>query len=1786
MSFSSLTLSHIFPDFVEIQRKSFLDLLDKGLINELYKRNPITSTYVKEASELRFYPEYYKLNPPDWTPKECILKSKSYACRLYIPIHLINKTTKESKLQWVLLGNLPLMTKRGHFILNGSPRVIVNQMVRSPGIYYQQVIHKNKIRTHYADLISHRGAWLRLETDKKARIWVRMKKTEKFSILVLLQALGLSLDKIFSSINYSDFLQESFLDDDHDFEHPTSIEEALEVISFETHPKKEVNVERAHKFLMRKFFNSRTYDLSLLGRIQLNKRLGLSIPLTRSVLTKEDILFATDYLIKLAYGQGTLDDIDDLKNKRVRASGELIQNQLGTGFIRLEKMIAEKLHKPLITVRNLITTKPVNGALREFFGSSPLSQFMDQTNPLAELTHKRRLSSLGPGGVSRETAGMAVRGIHPSHYGRICPIETPEGPNAGLVNSLTTYAKINSQGFLETPFYSVYKGQIQTSAGPTFFSAAQEEHVKRAPGDLKLSQLDFLPKSTIPVRIVNEFKRISRNQVEYISISPIQMISIATSLIPFLEHDDANRALMGSNMQRQAVPLIAPERPIVGTGLEGRVVADSGHAIQARTSGFVSYVSGERITIKNVIKPGGALAAPHLSNAQRSWKHPTPPLRGGARANLDFVSRPYSAFLPCPVGQQRQGDEALASPHLYNKLRTPQGAEKNSVSKLTLAVAAYRVGFPLRKASLGRRLLHLDNGGKATGFLPRFPGAGAKVNSHVELALFNQKKFNSSQITQEKPEALNPGRSPGISPLPLPLIPLGMGSKLREVVKFRKQLRPFTLESLNKRQNKLHAIDGRDGAMALPYLQLKKLSILNSFFSCNFSLTRKMGCDIKKLKFYTQNKTKAFSFSFEYKMFKLEQENERVFKGRLPFPSKMFQFRVNSEDPNFRNPNTPRSNFVWRPQLGPCPTPIYTINGEPKGWDWERALDLTCSYTKKSLLILIRKRLLEFQFTSIFNWYHFLFHHLIDHSLSSPAGNDKGGSRTPDFQFMEDPALYEAQRLENKEGFIKGRRQDGKGRTTLKNPPVSLRPGGTGQGPLMNPSYLYNNTHFKGHWKCNLKFKFDELQGWNRAYKASKFSFLTFPSTQGSGTRLAESPSEFVLRQNNVEKAGAKFNYKVLGQVSLLDYFSISNLKPGALDPALRWFNFQRTTQTLYVEANKGLTKASSLLEIKIRLSKAFSSISKTDFLFNQRSELANRFPIPVTLPSTARAEKWKTTNSSIHYPAPIYTINGEAEGRGKGQSENSSTVAPPRGGWDLISRTNEGDGALAPLPQDKVRTRDMDKGLPGFLPCIPGAGFNVEKNFSLSSINYFLDGYQRSNQDTCVTQRPIVREGDWIKKGGLLADGTSSVGGELALGKTILVAYMPWEGYNFEDAILISERLISDDMYTSIHIERYEIEIRDTKFGVEQITKKIPNQLPRLNKHLDNRGVVKIGSWVKEGDILVGKITPSPKKSLSPHDKLLYDIVKKTLPPTRDTSLRVPKNVHGRVVNVQILETENIPPEIGFEGPGRVRVYVAEKRKIQVGDKMAGRHGNKGIISTILPRQEMPYLPDGTPVDMVLNPLGVPSRMNVGQVFECLLGLAGKQLQQQFKIIPFDEIHGPEASRSLVYSKLFEARMKTGQKWLFDPNFAGKTKLFDGRTGECFDQAVTVGQAYMLKLVHLVDDKIHARSTGPYSLVTQQPLRGRSKQGGQRLGEMEVWALEGFGAAYILQELLTVKSDDMKGRHQVMDALLNNKPISLGTPESFKVLIRELQCLCLDAGVYTVEYNGPRKQIDAMTYY
>jgi DNA-directed RNA polymerase subunit beta len=452
----------------------------------------------------------------------------------------------------------------------------------------------------------------------------------------------------------------------------------------------------------------------------------------------------------------------------------------------------------------------------------------------------------------------------------------------------------------------------------------------------------------------------------------------------------------------------------------------------------------------------------------------------------------------------------------------------------------------------------------------------------------------------------------------------------------------------------------------------------------------------------------------------------------------------------------------------------------------------------------------------------------------------------------------------------------------------------------------------------------------------------------------------------------------------------------------------------------------------------------------------------------------------------------------------------------------------------------------------------------------HFLQKYQRSNQDTCLNQRPIVKQGDQVIAGQVLANGSACEGGEIALGQNVLIAYMPWEGYNYEDAILVSERLVQDDLYTSVHIEKYEIEARQTKLGPEEITREIPNVAEESLGNLDEMGIIRIGAYVESGDILVGKVTPKGESDQPPEEKLLRAIFGEKARDVRDNSLRVPSTERGRVVDVRIYTREQgdeLPPGANMV----VRVYVAQRRKIQVGDKMAGRHGNKGIISRILPREDMPYLPDGTPIDIVLNPLGVPSRMNVGQVFECLMGWASSHLGCRVKVVPFDEMHGAEKSKQTVQAYLEEAAKQPGKDWVYDPENPGKIQLIDGRSGEPFDQPVTVGYAHILKLVHLVDDKIHARSTGPYSLVTQQPLGGKAQQGGQRLGEMEVWALEAYGAAYTLQELLTVKSDDMQGRNEALNAIVKGKPIPRpGTPESFKVLMRELQSLGLDIAVYT----------------
>jgi DNA-directed RNA polymerase subunit beta len=1073
------------PDLVALQRESFLHFLMEGFAAEVNEFNPMVSP--NGNLELRLSPERYQFKRPRHSAREAPWRAVNYGAPLYVPAQLTNIRTGQVQSEYIFFGEFPLMTDRGHFIIHGSARVIVNQIIRSPGLYYKAIIDYKNRRTHVASLISSRGAWVRIETDRNGMIWARMDKVKKISMLVILQAMGFSSEQMFQSFRHPEFVMKAFSrllkrkvwQRRSDELLADSTNQALLHVMSKLYPDKPPTVGGGRKLLFARFMDPRRYDLGEIGRLQLNKKLHLTGSLKIQTLRPVDLLATTDYLINLEYGVGQLDDIDHLKNRRVRSAGELIQNQVRVGMTRLEKIVLDRFKDSSPTssfkLTSLMNPKPMNGALREFFGSSQLSQFMDQTNPLSEITHKRRLSSLGPGGITRDRAGMAVREIHPSHYGRICPIETPEGPNAGLVGSMATYARVNSKGFLESPFYRVEQGRVQLEEGPTFLSAEQEDEFRICPGDLFVETT--LPDRALPVRYQREFSTTHPQNVQYIGVSPTQMISVATSLIPFLEHDDANRALMGSNMQRQAVPVLEPERAWVGTGLEAQVALDSGTVVCADRNGYVGYVDANRIVLRD----------------------------------------PFS---------QKEG-----------------------------------------------------------------------------------------------------------------------------------------------------------------------------------------------------------------------------------------------------------------------------VSGE------------------------------------------------------------------------------------------------------------------------------------------------------------------------------------------------------------------------------------------------------------------------------------------------RARSET-----------------------------------------------------------------------------------------------HYLLETYHRSNQNTCMRHRPVVQTGEWVERGDLLADGTATVGGELTLGKNILVAYMPWEGYNFEDAILISERLVYEELYTSLHIDRHEVETRQTKLGYDRITREVPGLGRYPLRHLDERGLIYPGSWVEPGDVLVGKVTPKEDKDVPPEGRLLQAIFGHKTQDVRDSSLRVPTGVHGRVLDVRILKGQPGAEEASSKGSPNeclIHVYLVHKRRLQVGDKMAGRHGNKGIVSRILPRQDMPYCPDGTPVDMVLNPLGVPSRMNVGQVFECLLGLAGCHLEEQFKVRAFDEMYEEQASRGLVYSKLYEARQKTGHSWLFDPNHPGKTRLLDGRTGDSFDQPVTVGQAYMLKLVHLVDEKIHARSTGPYSLVTQQPLGGRSKHGGQRFGEMEVWALEGFGAAYTLQELLTIKSDDMQGRNDAMNAIIKGEPIpSPGTPESFKVLIRELQCLCLDIGVYEIDPN------------
>ena len=1133
-SFANLDEVLPLPDLVAVQRGSFDWFLGKGLAETFSDISPIEDFTGQLRLELDFDPDDPDLRPgPKFSIDECKQKDMTYAAPIFVRARFMNSSTGEIKEQTVFMGDFPMMTPKGTFIINGTERVVVSQLVRSPGVIFQPGRDAKTIVT--GTIHPYRGEWIEFDVEAKPNKDVtagaRVARKRRLSLFVVLRALGYE-DEVFLSrfVRHFDFLEGQW---EKERDILATREDALLEIYKRARPGEPLSLEAARAYFENAFFNPRRYDLTRVGRYKLNRKLGPEIEKiaeildmdierptpTQSVLSTSEVLAAATYMLHLANGEPgyRLDDQDHFANRRIRSVGELIQNQVRIGLSRMERVVRERMTTQdveAITPQTLINIRPVVAAIKEFFGTSQLSQFMDQHNPLSGLAHKRRLSALGPGGLSRERAGFEVRDVHTSHYGRMCPIETPEGPNIGLIGHLATYARVNEHGFIETPYRQVIDGKVTNEI--RYLAADEEEEYVIAQASALLDDEGRFIGDRVLVRrgpqgagvrvgatttsygTTSEVDYVPPSDVNLMDVSPKQIVSVSTALIPFVEHDDANRALMGANMQKQAVPLLVPEAPYIGTGVEARAAKDAGEVVVAEGDGRVSEVSGEQLVV-------------------------------------------------------------------------------------------------------------------------------------------------------------------------------------------------------------------------------------------------------------------------EY--------------------------------------------------------------------------------------------------------------------------------------------------------------------------------------------------------------------------------------------------------------------------------------KPGQKD----------------------------------------------------------------------------------------------------------------RHGEDLLLR--------------KV---------------------------------YPLAKFRRSNQNTCINHKAVVTEGTEVSTGDVLADGPSTHNGELALGKNLLVAFMPWEGYNYEDAIILSERLVRDDVLTSIHIEEHEVDARDTKLGAEEITRDIPNLSEEILADLDERGIIRIGAEVGSGDILVGKVTPKGETELTPEERLLRAIFGEKARDVRDTSLKVPHGESGKVIDVRVFsrdDSHELPPGVNQ----LVRVYVAQKRKISEGDKLAGRHGNKGVISKILPVEDMPYLEDGTPVDIILNPLGVPSRMNVGQVLESHLGYAarwgwhgldkdhrldkehirGTETKTRPKTDPavwistpvFDGAHWDEvddAGRHPTIQQIFETirpDSADGEIRMIRPD--GKAVLYNGRTGAPYDNAISVGYMYILKLAHLVDDKIHARSTGPYSMITQQPLGGKAQFGGQRFGEMEVWALEAYGAAYALQELLTIKSDDVLGRVKVYEAIVKGENIpEPGIPESFKVLIKEMQSLCLNVEV------------------
>lgn len=1053
-----------------------------GLEEVLYELSPIED--FSGSMSLSFSdPRFDDVKAP---VDECKDKDMTYAAPLFVTAEFINNNTGEIKSQTVFMGDFPMMTEKGTFIINGTERVVVSQLVRSPGVYFDETIDKSTDKTlHSVKVIPSRGAWLEFDVDKRDTVGVRIDRKRRQPVTVLLKALGWTSEQIVERFGFSEIMR-STLEKDN----TVGTDEALLDIYRKLRPGEPPTKESAQTLLENLFFKEKRYDLARVGRYKVNKKLGLHVgePITSSTLTEEDVVATIEYLVRLHEGQTTMtvpggvevpvetDDIDHFGNRRLRTVGELIQNQIRVGMSRMERVVRERMTTQdveAITPQTLINIRPVVAAIKEFFGNSQLSQFMDQNNPLSGLTHKRRLSALGPGGLSRERAGLEVRDVHPSHYGRMCPIETPEGPNIGLIGSLSVYARVNPFGFIETPYRKVVDGVVSDEI--VYLTADEEDrHVVAQANSPIDADGRFVEPRVLVRRKAGEVEYVPSSEVDYMDVSPRQMVSVATAMIPFLEHDDANRALMGANMQRQAVPLVRSEAPLVGTGMELRAAIDAGDVVVAEESGVIEEVSADYITVMH------------------------------------------------------------------------------------------------------------DNG------------------------------------------------------------------------------------------------------------------------------TR-------------------------------------------------------------------------------------------------------------------------------------------------------------------------------------------------------------------------------------------------RTYRMRKFA---------------------------------------------------------------------------------------------------------------------------------------------------------------------------------------------------------------------------------------------RSNHGTCANQCPIVDAGDRVEAGQVIADGPCTDDGEMALGKNLLVAIMPWEGHNYEDAIILSNRLVEEDVLTSIHIEEHEIDARDTKLGAEEITRDIPNISDEVLADLDERGIVRIGAEVRDGDILVGKVTPKGETELTPEERLLRAIFGEKAREVRDTSLKVPHGESGKVIGIRVFSRED-EDELPAGVNELVRVYVAQKRKISDGDKLAGRHGNKGVIGKILPVEDMPFLADGTPVDIILNTHGVPRRMNIGQILETHLGWcahsgwkvdAAKGVPDWAARLP-DELLEAQPN-AIVSTPVFDGAQEAELQGLLSctlPNrdgdvlvdADGKAMLFDGRSGEPFPYPVTVGYMYIMKLHHLVDDKIHARSTGPYSMITQQPLGGKAQFGGQRFGEMECWAMQAYGAAYTLQELLTIKSDDTVGRVKVYEAIVKGENIpEPGIPESFKVLLKELQSLCLNVEV------------------